>query len=320
MSTAQRAGSTGRGRWGSRAATSGALTCLVLAGCIDLGIDLDFEAHLDSLLLDLGTWSAAPCGDLDGDGVSDVVVFADGQALPSTAWVVSSRDLQVKCRVEGAGPGPASALPPLSTVSPDVPVAWRVVELEPDPSGGMRAKWEIDASSSPVASPGVDEMPAPTSPMRLNAYVLEAGDSSSWRLVDWGDPPSGDAAPSTELNLCGDLDADGVLDSMTLCDKPPRVKIVSGRDNSLLREISLGNARFVTAATGSCDVGDVDGDLIADLLVGAQVSTSDKRLSPRRCELGLLSIVSGADGSVLRSIDRETLLTSDVVRDSIRSR
>jgi hypothetical protein len=268
----------------------------------------------------LGTWSAAPCGDLDGDGVADVVVFADEQALPSTAWVVSSRDLQVKCRVEGAGPGPASALPPLSIVSSDVPVAWRVVELEPDVSGGMRARWEIDASSSPAASPGVDEMPAPTSPMRLNAYVLEAGDSNSWRMVDWGDPPSGDSAPSTLMNRCGDLDADGVLDNLTLCDKPPRVKIVSGRDSALLREISLGNARFATAATGSCDLGDVDGDGIDDLLVGAQVSTSAERLSPRTCELGLLSIVSGADGSILRSLDRTTLLASDVVRDSIDRR
>lgn len=113
----------------------GALTSLVLAGCIDLGLDLDLEAHLDSMLLDLGTWSAAPCGDLDGDGASDVVVFADGQALPSTGWVVSSRDLQVKCRVEGPGPGPASTLLPLLGAGPDGPVAWRVVELEPDLSG-----------------------------------------------------------------------------------------------------------------------------------------------------------------------------------------
>jgi len=156
--------------------------------------------------------------------------------------------------------------------------------------------------------------------MRLSAYVLEMQDAASWKLVDWGDPPSGDTPPSTVLNRCGDLDADGVLDSMTLCDKPPRVKIVSGRDNCLLREISLGDASFATVATGSCDLGDVDGDGIDDLLVGAQVSTSKERLSPRNCELGLLSIVSGADGSVLRSMDRATLLSSAIVRDSSTGR
>jgi hypothetical protein len=108
--------------------------------------------------------------------------------------------------------------------------------------------------------------------------------------------------------VCGDLNGDGVLDWLGLASDPCLVFLMSGRDMRILRTIPLSAHRMATAATGGFELGDVDGDGVSDWCVGAQVSQSDERLTPRTCHVGVLSIVSGADLHVIATIEREAFL------------
>lgn len=114
--------------------------------------------------------------------------------------------------------------------------------------------------------------------------------------------------PVHDLHACGDLDDDGIMDWLGLADDPRRALVISGRDASVLREMRFGPDRYATVATGMQELGDVDGDGVTDFLVVGHVSRSTERLARRTCLLGLVSIVSGADGRVLRTIEREAFV------------
>jgi hypothetical protein len=68
------------------------LVGLLTSSCSDLGIQIRSE------LLDATTFSAMPAGDVDGDGIGDIVLNAEDRHVPAAApqpgaWLLSGKDL-----------------------------------------------------------------------------------------------------------------------------------------------------------------------------------------------------------------------------------
>lgn len=95
----------------------------------------------------------------------------------------------------------------------------------------------------------------------------------------------------------GDLDGDGVCDlilgSRAGILGTGYARVVSGTNGMLIREFTGSGAgdRFGTAVDG---VGDLDGDLVPDVIVGAALAGSGAR--------GEASVFSGSDGSVIHAL------------------
>jgi hypothetical protein len=162
------------------------------------------------------------------------------------------------------------------------------------------------------------------SAIELTSQVKEGG-QGAWTNrgdIDIEPQPTENRDPVSQrvVPTCGDLDGDGAIDWLVVVDEPARVRIHSGSNYRLLREIPIPTTQFATAATGAADLGDVDADGAVDRLVVGHVSRSSDRLAPRTCEIGLLAIVSGVDGRVIRALDREALLAMDPVRRVIEAR
>lgn len=100
-----------------------------------------------------------------------------------------------------------------------------------------------------------------------------------------------------------DLDGDGRADFVAGAPgsgaMPGAVHVHSGADGRLVRTLR-GLAAGDRFGTGACGVGDQDGDGLEDLLVGAP-----KHDGPRGADAGRATLVSGRDGSVLRSFEGE---------------
>lgn len=298
-----------------------------------------FDAQLESMHLDLATWSADPCADVDGDGTLDVILHAQvarGDAPGDSeyrTWVLSGRDLSPLFALPQA-PSPFSSrfTDVLGVVVGDEP---RLLISEGLWTGGTptgERAWFVsmrdgEVEFAPIVQSDLDQEPGapPCLPGWRMTHLIQPLPSGGEGLlmtdvaVEQALPPSmtspaarvavESAQPElSQLQPCGDLDADGTLDWLGLRADPPEVGVVSGRDLSLLRTLTLSSWRYATVATGGSGMGDLDGDGTPDWLVGLHVSQSDERLEPRTCRTGLLSLVSGADLSVLATLERTSFL------------
>lgn len=317
-----------RSAWPAKLRGGIALAALASAACIEIPWTKSYEERIASAELDLATWSAHPCGDLDGDGIDELVVHADASGDPDrfelVAWVVSGRDLAVRFRVRHLGrtdaATPFGALPAGDLDGdgrPDLVVA----EYGPEAARGARAPRVLGAISgrdgAPIRGDAGPSLPADqrVDPSSLfEAHVVEVAGPDEWehhesfaeRLV----APGQHALDAGALYLCGDVDADGAVDALTFGRRPARVRVVSAASGTVSCDRKLADARYATHAVAMLPLGDVDGDGTRDRLVGAQVSTSRERTSPRRCELALMTIVSGSSGAALHTLDRAALLAS----------
>jgi hypothetical protein len=334
--------------------TISALSAAILSSCFSFGPDSE---HALSMRLDEASWAAISCGDIDGDGLDDLIVGADSGAsdedIQFECWVVSSRDWEPRFALLGeahsaafigmttdplsdrSGRGCAKLRAWTETVGADAKQHVRHEDIVLSGcdgtilGGGALPRpdtQEADASDSQPAERRV----------RLWSTVVDpehAGWTTAFPDTEQFDP-NGSADPGAllvprslsvvadhcremlaqthsdihDLHACGDLDNDGVVDWLGLADEPRRALVISGRDGSVLREMPFGPDRFATVAAGMQELGDIDGDGVTDLLVVGHVSRSTERLSRRTCLLGLASIVSGADGHVLRTIEREAFV------------
>jgi hypothetical protein len=268
------------------------LVASLMSSCFDLGIQLRSE------FLDVTTFSAAPAGDVDGDGVSDIILNAQdplgSKAVPQPgAWVLSGKSLDPIYAIAPDKNGerltwaidPRWAVSSLSVRPGDV-IVWMIDVSDPE-SEHVSGVFAIDPSRTvrtpeqrvaPVTSSEPGEAGAEaTSNSELEAPVTTEG--TYWQSVWLIDPRS------------------PAWSSWNSVAKP------EGKTNTGDDALNVASAPFELLTRGIADAhpelhqiapcGDVDVDGVLDW--------SGLTESPRSVVL-----VSGADRRILRTIPMES--------------
>jgi hypothetical protein len=309
---------------------------LLCASCQDLTFNVDVEPFLR----DVSTWYASPCGDTDADGTTDLVVcsWSAGEAAEPRAWIVSGRSLEARFALAAPGAPPRpSVLSAESVTDQDgdggadlLIAASPMVKLEGQPD--MASAWLVAGRTGrviglvrPEARAALSETRVAQPETTLCSYVL-ASDAPSWAAslgqgasdaAAWAVPALADHAAAARARVpgacaawpAGDLDADHELDWLVLAGASRRWVVVSGHDSRLLRDHTVPAGRLATAAAGTFELGDLDGDGVAERVFGVQVSESEEPNGPRTLRLGLLSVVSPATGHALGTIEHRSFVT-----------
>ena len=185
-------------------------------------------------------------GDLNGDGHADVVIGAPGRGTSSQdkgrAVVFSGKDGAVLLAIEGEAAGDAYG----STVA-----------------GDAFGRGHLLIVGAPGAGPS----------RRGRAYIYQGLNPKPKFVVE--SDTTGAALGAMFASVPGDVDADGT-DDVYVSDFPNaakgpstgRVYVHSGRDGRLLHTFT-GETAGEGLGTSPANVGDVDGDGHADILVGA---------------------------------------------------
>lgn len=138
--------------------------------------------------------------------------------------------------------------------------------------------------------------------LRGAARVLSGADGST--LFGYDNPsPSGKPADGLGTGVCGcgDLDGDGLAEfaisqtNVGLLEKGGRARIHRGADGSVLHEL-LATTHAQMLGAGLADVGDVDGDGLDDIAVGASMSDLFGT------DQGAVFLLSGATGAVIQTL------------------
>ncbi len=299
---------------------------------------LDLHLEMGSATLDQFTWSASPSFDLDGDGHPDILLNVSelDPANPAGAhfrsWLLSGRDLSPIYRTSEdlvamgsahfALEGCEGVIVTELIAAKDGPLDGKAFSKEAllqgasgdplvisDPEDHRQGRFE-DATYPPQRNWTYVDLVDPTWRLGAVSERLLGAELPEFRALVQVQADLERTYPALRgLQICGDLDGDGTLDWLGMTEDRSLVYVVSGRDLRVLRMISTASQRLATIATGGFELGDVDGDGQSDWLVGVQVSQSDDHETRRTCRLGLISIVSGADLHVIRTLERETFLS-----------
>ena len=205
----------------------------------------------------------AGVGDVDGDGIPDVAVadtpgaWLVGKPSPSgRVWIVSGRDGDRLHRIDAL--------------------------TETDPFGTcLIGLGDVDGDGRPDLAIASDEAPLGGAPVAEGyVRVVSAHDGRTLYTVD-GHAPE-DRFGST-LAALPDCNGDGVADFAVGAPQPDwgawpppagYVQVISGRDGAVLAEVG-GRRAYGQFGGYVADAGDVDGDCVHDLLVGARGSGMD---------------------------------------------
>ncbi len=236
-----------------------------------------YTVHGDAAGWRLG-WSVSSAGDVNGDGWDDLVAGAPNAAIlgPETgiARVYSGPDGAVLFTFPGAAT--------LERLGSDVVGAG-------DLNGDGRADVAV---GSPYADLGA---------LNAGRFQVFSGADGSVLLVVVGSEPDGRLGAN--LDPCGDLNGDGITD--LLVGSPTsdvggvdsgRVLVFSGAGGAVLLDLP-GDAPGDWFGYSVAGRGDVDGDLIGDLVVGARLADANG------IDSGLARAYSGADGSALWTVE-----------------
>ena len=215
--------------------------------------------------------SVSSAGDVNGDGFSDLIVgswSAENNGLNSGfARMYSGVDGSVLYTLDGDTPG-------------------------------ERSGWSVSGAGD-VNGDGVDDLIAGANdgdingPFSGSARVYSGVDGSVLLNLD-----SESTANLFDISVsgAGDVNGDGVAD--LIVGEPRDVnsrgsaRVFSGSDGSLLYTL-VGNTNNEQFGTSVSDLGDVNGDGFADLIVGEPFDRDNGAIR------GIVRVFSGADGSVL---------------------
>ena len=233
-------------------------------------------------------FTLAGVGDLNGDGVGDLLVGAPrqdvgGNTFQGQAYVFSGADGSLLWTLDHPNPQAFAqfgrALAGVGDLNgdtvPDLLVAARFQDVGGNADQGQ-------------------------------AYMISGADSSLLATLD--DPnPQAFAFFGERLAGVGDLNADGVPDLLVGARgqdvggnaNQGQAFLFSGADGSLLRTLDHPNPQvFAEFGSALAGVGDLNGDAVPDLLVGAR-----RQDVGGNGNQGQAYVFSGADGSLLRTLD-----------------
>ncbi|MBI3447559.1 MAG: FG-GAP repeat protein [Acidobacteria bacterium] len=222
-------------------------------------------------------YSVAGIGDLNGDGTPDLVV---GVPAADSNGLTDAGTVEAFSGVDGS------------------PIWSR---------DGFRASaffGTVVVAIGDVDDDGVPDVvaaaPASLGPAGIDGYVqvLSGVDGSVVREID---PNAGEELFGLGLAVVGDVNGDLVDDFLVGApgrggSAPGVARLISGADGQVLRTLAATGTElaFGRAVAG---VGDVDGDLVPDFLIGAPYSPSKKGTA----FAGVAHLFSGATGAILRT-------------------
>ena len=207
-------------------------------------------------------------GDVDRDGVPDLLVGAFGQGEKGSAWDLVQREKERR--------GDA-----IETEQYTAGGGWRLIEKEQARRGKAMAMEKNVGSGQGFVFSGKDGH---------FLYPLQAPQQQKGAGFGWA------------VASCGDLNGDGIPEQLVGAlaqDGLGKVYIFSGKDGAHLRTLSppvwAGRMAFGWSLAGSPDL---NADGVADILVGAPYTTVGEATVE-----GRVYAFSGSDGTVLFAID-----------------
>lgn len=236
-------------------------------------------------------------GDVNGDGVPDVIVGAyqedpdNSLAAAGRAYIMSGAD--------------GSLIHPLITPNPDF-AGWFGFSV-----AGVGG--DVNADSVPDVLVG-----APLEvigPDMGTAYLMSGADGSVIHTLLAPASPAGginNEFGTSVAGIGGDVNGDGVpdvivgsrhhpTDSVGIPNAAGRAYIMSGADGSILHTLFSPNsedAGFFGYASVAGTGGDLNGDGVPDVIVGAYLEDPDANLT----DAGRAYVMSGADGSLIHTL------------------
>ena len=293
-----------------RRALAGALACVALVGMAVVAHAAEAEPTGELL----GT---IPVADLDGDGGADVVTVHAGQNAPAeqnpTSVIVARRG--------------ADGTPLWSSTVPVGGIYAAVAPAGPSGQPGLYVvvslfNFFVDAHTTQDSLVVNTPVYMSLQPTGIEALAFSATGQQIWRQREQqhaGDEPAttdgiplaftlaqSTASPATDVTLLFSDDHDEVRASSTQDPSTRRAVVLDGADGA---QASVGTLPLTVNSGTSLAVGDLDGDGLADTVIGAGTA-------------GVVAGYRGTDGSQLwraSGLDFDTSrLLSDVTGDGIR--
>jgi hypothetical protein len=227
-------------------------------------------------------WAGAELGDLDGDGVGDYAVTAitdpDGGFFAGKAYVYSGAH--------------GSVLNTINGLEGEL-MGWSI-----DTAG------DVDADGTPdyvIGAPGF----GPATPTALGrALVLSGSDHT----VIHEFTPDGRTRMGTAVAGAGDVDDDGHVDVIVGSENAGSTRELAGRVT--LYSGATGDDLWTTEGkhawdllgSAADDVGDVNGDGILDVVVGARGVSGHNGRAAGLSGRGVAYVLSGLDGDIIHTL------------------